>query len=75
MPLLEKALGPNRLWLAAYANDLFGYVPSAHMLSEGGYETRGLYAGGVGSFSPHAQDVLGNAGRELATQAVRDLPK
>ena len=73
--MLEKALGPNRLWLAAYANDLFGYVPSAHMLSEGGYETRGLYAGGVGYFAPQAQDVLVNAVRELATQVGRDLPK
>ena len=51
VPLLEKALGPNQLWIAAYCNDVFGYLPSAHVLAEGGYETRGLYAGGIG-FSP-----------------------
>src|SRR5262249_6518085 len=26
---LEKALGPNQLWVAAYCNDVFGYLPSA----------------------------------------------
>ncbi len=29
--------GP-RLWLAAYANDVFGYIPSKRVLKEGGYE-------------------------------------
>ena len=28
VPLLEKALGPNRLWIAAYCNDVYGYLPS-----------------------------------------------
>src|SRR5260370_39295932 len=32
--LLEKALGPNHLWLSAYCNDVFGYVPSARVLAE-----------------------------------------
>ncbi|HEY7327441.1 MAG TPA: neutral/alkaline non-lysosomal ceramidase N-terminal domain-containing protein, partial [Gemmataceae bacterium] len=27
--LLENALGPNKLWLAGYCNDVFGYLPSA----------------------------------------------
>jgi hypothetical protein len=72
--LLEKALGPNRLWLAAYCNDVFGYLPSARVLAEGGYETRGLYAGGIGSFDPRAQDVLVQTVRELAGRAGRALP-
>jgi hypothetical protein len=72
--LLEKALGPNRLWLAAYCNDVFGYVPSVRVLSEGGYETRGLYTGGIGLFSPEAQDVLVAKVRELAEKAGRRLP-
>jgi neutral ceramidase len=71
---LEKALGPNHLWLAAYCNDVFGYLPSARVLAEGGYETRGLYAGGVGSFDPRAQDVLILKIRELAGTAGRPLP-
>jgi hypothetical protein len=74
VPLLEKALGPNRLWLAAYCNDVFGYLPSARVLKEGGYETRGLYAGGLGFFDAKAQDVLVAKVRELARSAGRELP-
>jgi hypothetical protein len=72
--LLEKALGPNQLWIAAYCNDVFGYLPSAHVLSEGGYETRGLYTGGAGFFTPAAQDVLVETVRELAQKVGRPLP-
>jgi hypothetical protein len=74
VPLLEKALGPNKLWLAAYCNDVYGYLPSARVLQEGGYETRGLYAGGLGFFSPKAQDVLVETVRTLAQKAGRELP-
>src|SRR5206468_11650323 len=69
--LLEKALGPNRLWVAAYCNDVFGYLPSARVLQEGGYETRGLYSGGIGLFDPKAQDVLVPKARELAERSGR----
>ena len=71
--LLEKALGPRRLWIAAYSNDVFGYLPSAKLIEEGGYETRGLYSGRAGFFSPKAQDVLVEAVRELAHKAGRPL--
>jgi hypothetical protein len=74
VPLLEKALGPNDLWIAAYCHDVFGYLPSAYVLAEGGYETRGLYSGGAGFFAPEAQDVLVKAVRELASQAGRNSP-
>lgn len=33
----RKREGPA-LWVSAYANDVFGYVPSARVLAEGGYE-------------------------------------
>jgi hypothetical protein len=69
--LLEKALGPNRLWLSAYANDVYGYLPSARLLAEGGYETRGL--GGI-RFSPRAQDALVAEVRELAARVGRAFP-
>ncbi len=64
--LIEKALGPRRLWVAAYCNDVFGYLPSAKVLSEGGYETRGLYSGGIGFFTAQAQDVATAAVLEMA---------
>jgi hypothetical protein len=72
--MLEKALGPNQLWVAAYCNDVFGYLPSARVLSEGGYETRGLYSGGAGFFDPRAEQVLVGQVRELAKKAGRKLP-
>ncbi|HWB12381.1 MAG TPA: neutral/alkaline non-lysosomal ceramidase N-terminal domain-containing protein [Pirellulales bacterium] len=72
--LLEKALGPNQLWVIAYSNDVFGYLPSARVLEEGGYETRGLYSGGAGYFTPAAQDVVVAHVVELARQAGRKLP-
>jgi hypothetical protein len=73
--LLEKAVGPNRLWPVAYCNDVYGYLPSARVLAEGGYETRGLYHGGIGRFAPKAQDVLVDKVRELAEKAGRPRPR
>lgn len=69
--LTEEALGPLKLWLSAYCNDTFGYLPSARILREGGYETRGLYHGGIGYFAPEAQDALVSKVRELADRAGR----
>jgi hypothetical protein len=71
VPLLEKALGPNNLWLAAYCNDVYGYLPSARVIEEGGYETRGIYTGGIGFFDVRAQDVVIEEVRALANKAGR----
>lgn len=68
---LEKALGPNQLWIAGYCNDVFGYLPSARVLSEGGYETRGLYSGGVGLFDASAEKVVVERVTALAKKAER----
>ena len=68
---LEKELGPLNLWVAAYCNDVYGYLPSARILEEGGYETRGLYSGGIGFFAPEAEDVVANQIKALAEQAGR----
>jgi Neutral/alkaline non-lysosomal ceramidase, N-terminal len=72
---LEKALGANQLWVAAYCNDVFGYLPSARVLEEGGYETRGLYSGGPGFFDAKAEEVLVRAVRDLARKVGRKLPE
>ena len=69
--LIEQAIGPMDLWLSAYNNDVFGYLPSARLLAEGGYETRGVVHGGPGLFSPAAQDVVVRKVRELASRAGR----
>jgi hypothetical protein len=69
--LIEETLGPRKLWIAAYSNDVYGYLPSKKVIREGGYETRGLYAGGVGFFAPKAQDALVEKVRQLAEAAGR----
>jgi neutral ceramidase len=74
VPLLERALGPLDLWVAAYSNDVFGYLPSKRVIEEGGYETRGIYSGGPGFFSPKAQDVVVDSVRDLAQKVGRKLP-
>jgi hypothetical protein len=68
---LERTLGPLGLWVAAYCNDVFGYVPSARILEEGGYETRGTYYGVPGIFSREVEDALITAVRDLAEKAGR----
>ena len=35
---LKEELAGAPVWVAAYCNDVFGYVPSARVLQEGGYE-------------------------------------
>jgi hypothetical protein len=71
--LLEDVLGSGRLWLAAYCHDVYGYLPSARVLAQGGYETRGLYSGGIGIFAPEPEREIVRAVRELAGQAGRPM--
>jgi len=72
--MLEDALGPTRLWIAAYSNDVYGYLPSARVLREGGYETRGLIYGGIGLFAPDAEVALVGKVKELAKGVGRKMP-
>jgi neutral ceramidase len=72
--MIEKALGPLNLWISAYCHDVYGYLPSARVLEEGGYETRGLYSGGIGFFSADAEKVVVNRLKELANEAGRQAP-
>ncbi len=72
--MIEDALGATRLWIAAYSNDVYGYLPSARVLREGGYETRGLIYGGIGLFAPDAQEVLVGKVKELAKEVGRKTP-
>ena len=69
--LVEREIGPLNLWVAGYSNDVFGYLPSARVLAEGGYETRGLIRGGAGLFAPEAEQAIAVKIRELAEQAGR----
>ena len=73
VPLVQKALGPGRLWIAGYCNEVDGYLPDATIVAEGGYEARGLVAD-IGFYSAEAQDVVVDTVRRLAQEAGRRLP-
>ena len=68
---IEAAIGRHRLWVSAYCNDVFGYIPSADTLENGGYETRGLYYGGIGLFAPEVEKTLVEFVGQLAREAGR----
>ena len=70
VPLIEKAIGPLQVWISAYCNDVFGYIPSARVVAEGGYEARGIYAIN-GLFTAEAESVLVDKVRELSARAGR----
>jgi len=71
---LREILGPERLWIAGYANESFGYLPTAKMLTEGGHETMCLTLA-IGFFSPEVEEVVLDTVRRLAEKAGRDLPR
>ncbi len=71
--MAEQELGPLNLWIAGYCNEVYGYLPVAKVLEEGGYETRGLYAG-VGLFSPSVEKVVMKAITEMARAVGRKIP-
>ena len=72
VPLLESVLGHRKLWIAAYANDCFGYLPTAKVLAEGGYETRCLYTA-TGFFAPEVEGVVLAEVRQMAEEVGRPL--
>jgi neutral ceramidase len=55
--LLKELGGENRtLWVAAYANDVIGYIPSVRVLKEGGYEGGDSFHGSTWP-TPLAEDI------------------
>jgi hypothetical protein len=55
---LQKQLGGEgrTLWVAAYANDVLGYIPSVRVLKEGGYEAGEAFYGSTWP-TPLAEDI------------------
>jgi neutral ceramidase len=55
---LRRELAGERLWIAGYTNEVFAYLPSERVLSEGGYEGGGamVYFGWHGPFRPGVED-------------------
>jgi hypothetical protein len=61
---LKQELGADHLWVAAYSNDVFAYIPSLSILREGGYEGADAMAFYQlpGPWAPSVEDtVLGKA--------------
>ena len=68
--LAQESLGPLRLWVSGYNNEVYGYLPTTRILREGGYETRGLYVE-YGLFQPGVEDVVMRAIESMARQVGR----
>ena len=67
---LKRELGADKLWVAAYANDVFAYIPSLRVLKEGGYEGGGamVYYGRPGPFAPTIEETIIGKVHELIRQ-------
>jgi len=73
---LQKELGGEgrALWVAAYANDVVGYIPSVRVLKEGGYEAGEAFYGSTWP-APLAEDVesiVVNAAHEVVKKVRRE---
>ncbi len=57
---LKRELGAEKLWVAAYCNDVFAYIPSLRVLKEGGYVGGGamVYYGQPGPFAPTIEEAI-----------------
>ncbi|MBI5772829.1 MAG: neutral/alkaline non-lysosomal ceramidase N-terminal domain-containing protein [Verrucomicrobia bacterium] len=64
---LKRELPDERLWVAGYCNDIFAYVPSMRILTEGGYEADSnlIYYGFPTRFAPAVEDTLVKKVHEL----------
>ena len=67
---LKRKYGAEKLWVAGYSNDVFGYVPSVRVLHEGGYEGGGamMYYGRTGPFHDSVETAIYSKIDELMKQ-------
>ena len=67
---LKRKYGAEKLWVAGYSNDVFGYVPSVRVLHEGGYEGGGamMYYGRTGPFHESVEATIYSKIEELMKQ-------
>jgi hypothetical protein len=73
---LKRELPGERLWNAGYCNDVFAYVPSMRILTEGGYEADAsiIYYGLPTRFAPAIEDTLINKILELVKRTGGTVP-
>lgn len=72
---LKRELGPDRIWVMGYANDVMAYIPSLRVLKEGGYEGGGamVYYGQPTVWSPQVEERIMTAIHEQVKQ-LRPAP-
>ncbi len=65
---LKSELAGPAVWVAGYSNDVFGYLPSLKVLTEGGYEGGGAmrYTSLPGPFAPSVEKLVVDKVHELA---------
>ncbi len=59
--LKRELAGPAAVWVAGYCNDVFGYLGSRRVITEGGYEGGGANTrilNHPGNFSPEVEDLV-----------------
>ncbi|NOZ24073.1 MAG: hypothetical protein GXP25_23590 [Planctomycetes bacterium] len=71
--LIERTIGPLNLWVAGYCADYFGYLPSARVHREGGYESHEFITG-FGFLDVTVEDAVLSKVRTLAEKAGRPMP-
>jgi hypothetical protein len=64
---LKWEVDADRLWVAAYSNDVPCYIPSRRILSEGGYEADSslIYYGHASRLAPEVEDLIIRAVHEI----------
>jgi neutral ceramidase len=69
---LKSELPGQAVWVAAYSNDVFGYIPSLRVLKEGGYEAGDamLYTDLPGPFAPSVEERIIAKVHELADKTA-----
>jgi hypothetical protein len=69
---LKSELPGRAVWVAAYSNDVFGYIPSLRVLREGGYEAGDamLYTDLPGPFAPSVEERIVAKIHELADRTA-----
>ena len=72
-------LAGRPVWVAAYCNDVFGYLPSLRILQEGGYEGGDMmvYTPLPGPFAPSVEKLVVDKVHELVRKArsAEDQPR
>ncbi len=70
---LRRELPQEKLWVSAYCNDVFAYVPSMRILTEGGYEAdfNLIYYGIPYRFAPTVEDTLVKAIKAMVSELAK----